>query len=40
LKQFLSRLARKEEHMADRGFDPTLKALVEAGPDDWPVLLG
>ena len=26
--------------MADRGFDPTLKDLVEAGPADWPVLLG
>jgi hypothetical protein len=26
--------------MAERGFDPTLKDLVEAGPDDWPVLLG
>jgi hypothetical protein len=26
--------------MADRGFDPTLKDLVEAGPGDWPVLLG
>jgi hypothetical protein len=25
--------------MADKGFDPTLKDLVEAGPDDWPVLL-
>jgi hypothetical protein len=26
--------------MADKPFDPTVKDLVEAGPDDWPVLLG
>ncbi len=26
--------------MADKPYDPTLKDLVEAGPDDWPVLTG
>src|SRR5262249_53588866 len=26
--------------MAAKPFDPTLKALVETGPADWPVLLG
>jgi predicted transposase YdaD len=26
--------------MADKPFDPTMKAIVEAGPDDWPVVVG
>jgi hypothetical protein len=26
--------------MAEKPFDPTLKDLVEAGPDDWPILTG
>ena len=26
--------------MADKPFDPTLKTLVEAGPDDWTVFAG
>src|SRR4051812_3753002 len=26
--------------MPSQPYDPTLKALVEAGPEDWPVLIG